>query len=78
MHSATERASKEAVTEMNEALRESTKLLLKSRPPRPAIPHDHKLLQAAAIRATAASGGGLGSRANLSPVVISTWRFSIH
>ena len=35
-----------AVAEMAEALRESTKLLLKLRPPRPAIPHDRKLLQA--------------------------------
>ena len=36
-----------AGAEMAEALRESTKLLLKLRPPRPAIPHDRKLLQAA-------------------------------
>jgi chaperonin cofactor prefoldin len=37
-----------AVKEMNEALRESTKLLLKTRPARPAIPHERKLLVAAA------------------------------
>ena len=30
----------------SEALKESTKLLLKSRPPRPAIPHDRKLMVA--------------------------------
>ena len=37
----------DAVKEMNEALRESTKLLLKTRPPRPQIPHERKLLVAA-------------------------------
>ena len=30
------------VKQQSEALRESTKLLLKSRPPRPSIPHDRK------------------------------------
>ena len=38
---------KETVKEMNDALRESTKLLLKTRPARPAIPHERKLLVAA-------------------------------
>jgi hypothetical protein len=38
---------KKTVKEMNDALRESTKLLLKTRPARPAIPHERKLLVAA-------------------------------
>ena len=37
----------EALKEMNEALKESTKLLVKTRPARPPIPHERKLLQAA-------------------------------
>ena len=41
------KALREQVAETNEALRESTKLLLKSKPTRPAIPHERKLLQAA-------------------------------
>ena len=40
-------ALREQVAEISEALRESTKLLLKSRPARPAIPHERRLLQAA-------------------------------
>ena len=35
------------VKQQSEALRESTKLLLKSRPARPSIPHDRKLMIAA-------------------------------
>ena len=38
----------EALKEMNEALKESTKLLVKTRPSRPPIPHERKLLVAAA------------------------------
>ena len=38
----------EAMKEMNDALKESTKLLVKSRPARPPIPHERKMLVAAA------------------------------
>ena len=38
----------EAITEMNDALKESTKLLIKARPARPPIPHERKMLVAAA------------------------------
>eukprot|EP00966_Prymnesium_polylepis_P034858 810639-Prymnesium_polylepis.1 len=36
-----------SIRDMNEALRESTKLLLKVKPTRLSIPHERKLLQAA-------------------------------
>ena len=38
----------EALKEMNEALKESTKLLTRTKPTRPPIPHERKLLVAAA------------------------------
>ena len=38
----------EALKEMNEALKESTKLLTRTNPTRPPIPHERKLLVAAA------------------------------
>ena len=41
------RALEAVVKQQSDALKESTKLLIKSRPPRPAIPHDRKLMVAA-------------------------------
>ena len=47
-----------AVTELNEALRESTRLLNKCRPARPPIPHERKLLVAARQRWRCANPSG--------------------
>ena len=49
----------EALKEMNEALKESTKLLVKTRPSRPPIPHERKLLVAAAQKWKCANPFGM-------------------